>query len=119
MNTPSREEFERTIEAVEARMDARVARLEGKIDAYMTEGRERDKRIELLARDAAESAREARSLKSNMWFAGLSVIVTVIATTIGSYYASQQSNIAIVEAVQSSFQQGHLSAPAAGPQSRR
>lgn len=95
-------------------MDLRIAGIEARIDAYMALSTERDRRIEMLAASAAESAKEARSLKSNMWLAGLSVMVTVVATTIASYFASQQSNIAIVQAVQSVYQQGQHSNASAG-----
>ena len=102
-------------------MDLRVAAIEGRIDgiharidACMGVLAERDRRIELLAASAADSAKEARSLKSNMWFAGLSVMITVVATTVASYFASQQSSIAIVQAVQSVYQQGQHSAASAG-----
>ncbi len=102
------------IAGLEGRVDARIAGLEGRIEAHMAASSERDRRIELIATSVAESAKEARSLKSNMWLAVLTVMLTVVATTFASYFASRQSNLAIVQAVQSSYQQGRVHAAPPG-----
>jgi hypothetical protein len=106
--------IEARIAGLEGRIEARIVGLEGRIEAHMAASSERDRRIELLASSVAESAKEARSLKSNMWLAVLTVMLTVVATTVASYFASRQSNLAIVQAVQSSYQQGRLHAAPPG-----
>ncbi|WP_150660506.1 hypothetical protein [Pandoraea sputorum] len=110
MNAPTREEFEAKLETIEARMDGRVARIEGKIDAFIAQSAERDKRIELLAVSAAKSAEQAATLKSNMWLAALTVVLAVIGTVVAAYFATQSSNIGIAQAVTAAFQQGQNSA---------
>ncbi|WNC90921.1 hypothetical protein RI103_06110 [Paraburkholderia sp. FT54] len=105
MSTPTREEFEARLETVEARMDARVARIEGKIDAFMAQAAERDKRLEILAEHATKAAEQAGSLKSNMWLAAITVVIAVV----GTYYATQSSNIGMTQAVIAAFQQGQNS----------
>ena len=108
--------IEARIAGLEGRVEARVVDLEGRIETHMAASTERDRRIELLATSVAESANEARSLKSNMWLAVLTVMLTVLATTLASYFANRQSNLAIVQAVQSSYQQGrHHAAPPGEP----
>ncbi len=117
MNAPTREEFEARIEAVEARMDTRVVQMTGELHGFVTEQRardierdkrfeERDKRIELLVTNAEQSADVARSLKSSMWAASAAIILAVIGTVVASYFANQQSNLAIVQSVIAAFQQG-------------
>ena len=109
MNTPSREEFNAKIEAVEARMDTRVSSIEGKIDGLMTRMEERDKRfdertlsiqsdITTMKRDMVENS---RSLK--YWLIG-----TGIATVIGLFGA----NITMVQTMFGAFESGKSQATA-------
>lgn len=72
MNSPSREAFEVQRETVEARMNARVARIEGKIDAQTAAQAERDKRIELLAQSTSKSAEKASNVTTHIWLAAVS-----------------------------------------------
>jgi tetrahydromethanopterin S-methyltransferase subunit G len=118
MSTPTREEFEARLETVEARMDGRVARIEGKIDAFMAQALERDKRlderdkrIELLAESAARSAERASNLKTNFWGAVVTIILSVTAIAVSTYYATQSSNLAIVQTTLAAFQQGQATPP--------
>jgi len=156
MSTVTREEFEARIEAVEARMDARVAGAIARMDAtdvriderfqWLTtvlaeqdkranerlnqfdkrlEERdkrlderdkrldERDKRIELIAQGAtaaaqraAAAAENASNLRTHMWLAASTVIVAVMGTVIGAYYATQSSHLAMAQTLISAFQHG-------------
>lgn len=106
MSTPTRTEFESRLETVEARMDSRVIRIESKIDSYLAVAAERDKRIDLLAESAAKSAERASTLKGHFWGAVVTIILSVAAIAISSFYATQSSNIAIVQTTLSAFQQG-------------
>ncbi|AOI83269.1 hypothetical protein WI67_12860 [Burkholderia cepacia] len=127
---PTREEFQARLESIEARMDARVAKIEGRIDAFIAQVEERDKRhsvtlderdrrleerdkrIELLADRAAKAAESASTLKANMWLAALTVVIAVVGTVIAAYFATQSSNIMIVQTAISAFQQGQNTPPA-------
>jgi len=126
VNSPSREEFEARVEAAEARMDARVAKIESKIDQYIVLGNERDiqreklqverdKRIDMLVERATQSAEKAEGLKSTLWVTAITTIVAVAlavaGTTISSFYATQSSNLAIVQTTISAFQQGQNTPP--------
>jgi 3-oxoacyl-(acyl-carrier-protein) synthase len=128
MSTVTREAFEARIEAVEARVDARVAGAIARMDAtdlriderfkWLTavfaerDKRldERDKRIEQLASRAATAAENASNLRTHMWLAASTVIIavigTVIGTVIGAYYATQSSHLAMAQTVIAAFQQG-------------
>jgi hypothetical protein len=123
MSTVTREAFEARIEAVEARMDARVAGAIARMDAtdlriderfkWLTavfaerDKRldERDKRIEQLASRAATAAENASNLRTHMWLAASTVIIAVIGTVIGAYYATQSSHLAMAQTVIAAFQQ--------------
>jgi hypothetical protein len=124
MSTVTREEFEARIEAVEARMDARVAGAIARMDA--TDVRiderfqwltamfaerdkrldERDKRIELLAHKAAAAAESASNLKAHLWLAASTVIIAVIGTVIAAYFATQSSHLTLAQTIISAFQHG-------------
>ena len=131
MSTATREEFEARIEAVEARMDARVAGAIARMDAtdvriderfqWLTamfaerdkrlEERdqrldERDKRIELLVQRATVAAENTSNLKTHIWLAVSTVVVAVIGTVIGAFYATQSSHLAMAQTVISAFQHG-------------
>lgn len=124
MSTVTREEFEARIEAVEARMDARVAGAIARMDATdlriderfqrlaaMFAERdkrldERDKRIELLARRATVAAENTSNLKAHIWLAVSTVVVAVIGTVFGAFYAMQSSHLAMAQTVISAFQHG-------------
>ncbi|WP_115534619.1 hypothetical protein [Trinickia dinghuensis] len=112
-------------------MDARVAAIGARLDAYtaLAEERlqrfvvmsaerdrrlderdkrldERDKRLELQFQQATAAAQSASNLKSHMWLAASTVIVAVIGTVVAAYYATQSSHLGIAQTVISAFQQG-------------
>jgi hypothetical protein len=128
MSTPTREEFEARIEAVEARMDARVAAIGARLDEYSARAdermqgltamfAERDKRffeqIENMNRrfddrdkriDAA--LQRISHLSTHMWMVGATFVLASAATVVGAYYAAQSSHLGVTQTVISAFQQG-------------
>jgi len=90
MNTVTRQELDAKLEAIEARMDARVVSIEGKIDIFLAEQRERDKRLdERLEQGCRESDQRFQavirdidrlgSLKANIWGAMATTIIILVA----------------------------------------
>lgn len=133
MSTPTREEFEARLETIEAKMDSRVASIEGKIDALLAtlQGNEnlvtqrwktqdarfmgfeeRDKRLELLAQQANDSAaratdaaEKAAGLRASYWASVAAQVAAVAAIIVGAYFANQASVIGIGQLVASSQNQ--------------
>ena len=120
---PTREEFQRTIEASEARMDARVARLEGKIDAFMAaqevRDAERDKRLDLMLSTAVKAEERSANTKGVVVTTAVASTLTILIAIIGTYFAAQQSSIGIAQLVAQVYQQGQQSAQPPAPQPRR
>ncbi|MBU6489209.1 MAG: hypothetical protein KGQ57_15510 [Burkholderiales bacterium] len=124
MTSVTRVEFEARIEAVEARMDARIAAAIARLDAFEVRAEEReqrlltmfaerdkrlderDKRLELLYQQAAAAAQSASTLKAHMWLATSTVVLAVVGTVVGAYYATQSSHLGMAQVVISAFQQG-------------
>lgn len=135
MTSVTRDEFEARIEAVEARMDARIAAAIARLDAFEARAEEReqrllemfaerdkrvderfnerdkrlderDKRLELLYQQAAAAAQSASTLKTHMWLASSTVVLAVVGTVVGAYYATQSSHLGMAQVVISAFQQG-------------
>jgi len=71
---------------------------------------QREKRLEERDRRLEKLAESAEGLKSTIWLAAVTTMVTValafFGTAISSFYATQSSNLAIVQATISAFQQG-------------
>ncbi len=114
----TRNEFNAEIKAIEARTDSKVAEIRGDIKAltvemrsYMAEGRERDKRLELIATKAEKAAESASNIKGHLWAAVLAVILAIAS----SYFATQASNIGIMQLMTSAYQQGQSSPPPPPP----
>lgn len=86
MNDITREELNAKLEAVEARMDGRVASIEGKIDAFLAAQAERDKaseyrfsRIETDVADIKQSlSKSFSSLKSTMIVTAVSTVLAIV-----------------------------------------
>lgn len=132
---PTRHEFESRIEAVEARMDARVCEIGVRLEAFTARAEEReqrflerlderdkriderfaerdkrleerDKRIELLAQRADVAAESAANLKAHLWMAASTVVLAVAGTVIAAYYATQSTHFDLAQTIISAFQQG-------------
>ncbi len=119
-----RNEFEARIEAVEARMDARVSAFGARLEAFTARAEEReqrfmalfnerdkrlderDKRIELLAQRADAAAESAANLKAHLWMAASTVVLAVAGTVIAAYYATQSSHFDLAQSIVTTFQQG-------------
>lgn len=119
-----RNEFEARIEAVEARMDARVSAFGARLEAFTARAEEReqrfmalfnerdkrlderDKRIELLAQRADAAAESAANLKAHLWMAASTVVLAVAGTVIAAYYATQSSHFDLAQTIVTTFQQG-------------
>lgn len=113
MSTPSREEFDAKIEAVEARMDTRVGVVIAKIDAMEVFVKSQMERATAAAESAAKSAEKASELKQTLWVTAIATIISVLGIAFGAYYGMQQSNIGLVQAVTAMFQLGQQNPPAA------
>ncbi|MEX3957049.1 hypothetical protein [Trinickia sp. EG282A] len=136
MSVLSREELDARLETIEARMDARVAIIEGQVAAFIARANERDlrlaehqdrltfmfeerdkrlaerdKRIEYLAEQATSAAQSASTLKANLWAATLTIIVSVAGMVMAAYHANQSSNLALMQTVISAFQHGQQTLP--------
>lgn len=117
MNAPSREEFDAKILASEARMETRVTRIEGSINTYLARSDGIEKSILLLsqqaakaaqdaAQAAAQAAQQATGIKTTLWVTALTTILSVLAMAISLYFATQSSNIGIVQATLAAFESG-------------
>jgi hypothetical protein len=127
MNSPSREEFQATIQASEARMDARVATAMGKIDTLAAQlvaneanmGRIAERaaaaseraaaaseQAAAAAERAARAAVDAGGLKSTMWLTSITTILAVLGIAFAAYFGTQASNIGIVGSTISAFEAG-------------
>jgi hypothetical protein len=130
MTDLSREELDAKLQTIEARMDSRVARIEGKIDAFLERAAGSERATALTAEntrllmeratDAAERAQaaatEASGLKHTLWITSVTTILSIVAVVIGAYYASQQSNIGIVQSTIAAFESGkNAASPPSAP----
>lgn len=95
----TRPELDAKLEAVEARMETRVTRIENKIDIA----------VEAIRGAAVES----KSLRNTI----LALIVTVIVTAVGTVVGVYGANASIVQSVISAFQAGQQSTP--NPQAKK
>ena len=88
MNSPTREEFEARIEAVESRMEARASRIESKIDQMLArvEAREavQEERLRSLGDKMTSLAAEATTTRQSVSALKTTVITTVLATALGA-----------------------------------
>lgn len=113
MSDISRPEFEQSIKAFEAGMDARAARLEAKIEILAVQTKASVDKMELLtqqavdaATSAAESAKSASNLKQTLWMTSITTVLAVLGIAFAAYYGTQSSNQSIVQTTLSAYQQG-------------
>jgi hypothetical protein len=130
MNTPTREEFNLKFEAMEVKMDGRVASIEAKINAFLDRTDANEKILSLridqavtaaenasgaadrassAADRAASSAERSGGLKSTMWLTSITTILAVLGIALAAYFGTQQSNIGIVQATIAAFESGKSS----------
>ena len=86
--SPTRPELDAKLEAIEARLETKVTRIEGKLD--------------LLVETSNQVRTDARSLK--LWIAGsiVTVIIAAVSTVIGVYGA----NASLIQSVIAAFESG-------------
>lgn len=105
MSTPSREEFNARLEAIDSRMDARVASIEGKISNLVIQLEASNSSnvaaIATVTEATKKNEENHRSLK--YWLIG-----TAIAAVVGLYSA----NIAMVQTMFGAFESGKTTASA-------
>ncbi|WP_312964611.1 hypothetical protein [Stutzerimonas kunmingensis] len=116
----TRSELEAKLEAIEARMDSRIAAVSGKIDGFLAAQverdkaqAERDKRYELLAErvtkaaeGAEDAAKQAATVKSNYWAAVGVQLLAVVAIIVGAYFANQANVLGVMQTTISAMQAG-------------
>ena len=71
---------------------------------------ERDKRLDIYMRRSEKFEESAASLKNHMWLATLSVVLASIGVAVGSYQATQESNLSMSQTILAAFQQGQQTA---------
>lgn len=98
MNAVAREEFEAKLQAIEARMDARVASIDGKFEAMLA-------RIQSMNETLVETKAAFNSVKTTVVVTGVSAVLAVL-FGIASFNASLLNNMI------SSFDSGRETASA-------
>ncbi|WP_146014113.1 hypothetical protein [Trinickia dabaoshanensis] len=91
---------------LEERLEERDRRIDERLNERDKRLDERDKRIELIAQQVAAAAKSASNLKAHMWLATTTIVIAVSGTVVAAYYATQSSHLGITQAVISAFQQG-------------
>ena len=71
---------------------------------------ERDKRLDIYMRRSEKFEESAASMKNRMWLATLSVVLASIGVAVGSYQATQESNLSMSQTILAAFQQGQQTA---------
>ena len=136
MSTVSREEFNARIETIETRMDARIDGVRAEIREFLAiqserdKARdqaqvERDKRYDLISQDmrkisrgAEEAARQASTVKANVWAATVVQLLGIVAIVAGAYYANQANMYVAIQTTLAAVQAGkdmHAPSPLALP----
>lgn len=99
-------ERDKRLDERDKRLDDRDKRLDERFNERDKRLDERDKRLELLYQQAAAAAQSASTLKAHMWLATSTVVLAVVGTVVGAYYATQSSHLGMAQVVISAFQQG-------------
>ena len=132
MSTVSREEFNARIETIETRMDARIDGVRAEIREFLAIQSERDKtqverdkRYDLISQDmrkisrgAEEAARQASTVKANVWAATVVQLLGIVAIVAGAYYANQANMYVAIQTTLAAVQAGkdiHAPSPLALP----
>ena len=130
MTTPTREEVDAKLEAIEAGMDARARSMEGKLDANLAEMRGHQRVMTLLAEravaaseaaakaadrasasaDRASAAAErASGVKQTLVITSLATFLSVVAIAVAGYFGIRHSNDALLQSALQSFEAGRSS----------
>jgi hypothetical protein len=118
MTDISRQELDAKLEAVEARMDARVATIASKIDLFLAKSENSEQVLRLISQQAvdasvsaAASAERAGGIKSSLWITSITTILSVLGIALAAYFGTQQSNLGIVQTTISAFESGRNAGP--------
>lgn len=103
VNTPTREEFDAKLETIEARMDGRVASIEGKIDVLLVKMDEREKSAAERFGRIEESLTEIRSETKNFkWW----LVALIVPTGIAVVFGVAAFNATVLSNMVASFESG-------------
>lgn len=109
MTSPSREEIDAKLEAIEVRMDGRVASIQASIEGFMGRMEERtlrtDERFVRIESASNEMQASIRNLKSTM-------IVTALSTAIAIILGVAAFNATVLSSMVASFESGKNTAAA-------
>ncbi|MCF6780888.1 hypothetical protein [Stutzerimonas stutzeri] len=107
MNDITREELNAKLEAVEARMDGRVASIEGKIDAFLAAQAERDKASEYrFGRIESDVAEIKQSLSKSFSSLKSTMVVTAVSTVLAIVIGIAGFNAMLTSNMLAAFQAG-------------
>jgi hypothetical protein len=130
MTTPTREEIDAKLEAIEAGIDARARSMEGKLDTNLAEMRGHQRIMTLLAEravaasEAAAAAAErasaaaerastaaerASGVKQTLVITSLATLLSVVAIAVAGYFGIRHSNDALLQSALQSFEAGRSS----------
>lgn len=123
MTDITREELDAKLEAIEARMDARVVTIGGKIDAFLAAQTERDKASEYrFQRIESDISEIKQSIGSSFGSMKNTLIVTAVSTVLAIVIGVAAFNATLTSNMLSAFQAGKAEAttpaspPTAAPQ---
>ncbi|KDR34743.1 hypothetical protein BG57_04000 [Caballeronia grimmiae] len=106
MSTPTREEIDAKLEAIEARMDGRLASIDGKIDSFLARMEEREKAGEVRAESLKESLQRTNDAVSRVENSSSSLKYWLIGTAIATVVALASLNATILSNMVASFESG-------------
>jgi hypothetical protein len=109
MSTPTREEIDAKLEAMEARMDGRVAAIQASIDGFTGRMEERFARADDRAARLEETVRDTQASIGNL---KTTIITTAIATVLAIVLGVAAFNATVLSNMVASFESGKNTAAA-------
>lgn len=120
MNTPTREEMNAKLEAMEARMDGRVATIQASIDGYLGRQEESARRLDdRLTRMESDASRTRAEIQDNaernsadMKSLRSTIIITAVSTVLAIVLGVAAFNATVLSNMLASFESGKNTAAA-------